>query len=164
MAKIKGVELKKLVKFRGHEGEELYQGDIYLNGKKIGFYSDGDWGGPQSIRVSVEDEATLDVLGRQFSHHSFISGAEALMSELVNLNLLEKMFKGVVKKGFGGFAIVKNWSDKGYAMVDSVYNLKQGLTPSEYLIGLVQYRKAKGVETKVEDVKIYLSPKDFIIN
>lgn len=45
MAKIKGFELKKIVNFRGHEGEDLIQGDVYYNGKRVGYYSQDAWGG-----------------------------------------------------------------------------------------------------------------------
>lgn len=39
MASINGVSIKAFKKFRGHEGEELYQGNVYYNGKKLGFWS-----------------------------------------------------------------------------------------------------------------------------
>ena len=45
MAKINGIELKNVKNFRGHEGEELVQGDVYYKGKKVGYYSQDAWGG-----------------------------------------------------------------------------------------------------------------------
>lgn len=45
MAKIKGIELRNIKDFRGHEGEDLTQGDIYYKGKKVGYYSQDAWGG-----------------------------------------------------------------------------------------------------------------------
>jgi len=42
--------VKKLTIFRGHEQEPLAQGDIYYKGKKVCFYSDGDWGGSAIIK------------------------------------------------------------------------------------------------------------------
>ena len=48
---IKGFHLRNVVNFKGHEGEPLAQADLYLKEpgkrvKKLGFLSDGDWGGP----------------------------------------------------------------------------------------------------------------------
>lgn len=37
MAKINGIELKALKKFKDHEGCTIAQGNLYLGGKKIGF-------------------------------------------------------------------------------------------------------------------------------
>lgn len=45
MASIKGIELKNITEFRGHEGEELTQGDVYYKGQKVGYYSQDAWGG-----------------------------------------------------------------------------------------------------------------------
>lgn len=45
MASIKGIELKNVKEFRGHEGEDLIQGDVYYKGKKVGYYSQDAWGG-----------------------------------------------------------------------------------------------------------------------
>lgn len=43
--------VKKLKTYRGHEGEPLAQGDLYIDGKKAGFLSQGDWGGPAILRI-----------------------------------------------------------------------------------------------------------------
>ena len=45
MASINGVSIKAFKKFRGHEGEEPYQGNVYYNGKKLGFWSQDAHGG-----------------------------------------------------------------------------------------------------------------------
>lgn len=42
MASINGLTIKGLKQFVGHEGETLFQGNLYLNGDKIGFWSQGD--------------------------------------------------------------------------------------------------------------------------
>ena len=51
-------EIKKLKKYRGHEGEPLFQGELYCDGKKVAFIGDGDWGGPMVIDFfgNKEDE------------------------------------------------------------------------------------------------------------
>lgn len=54
MAKIKGIELKNIVNFKGHEGEDLIQGNVYYNGKKVGFYSQDSWGGIDNFNLDNE--------------------------------------------------------------------------------------------------------------
>lgn len=57
MAKIKGIELKSVVEFKGHEGEPLLQGKVYYKGKDVGFYSDDSWGGLPTLDYTTDDEA-----------------------------------------------------------------------------------------------------------
>lgn len=54
MAKINGLELKNLKNFRGHEDELLYQGNIYLEGKKIGEWKQNYMSGPDELYISDE--------------------------------------------------------------------------------------------------------------
>lgn len=51
MAKIKNIELKNIRDFKGHDGEPLVQGDVYYKNKKIGFYSQDGWGGPDILNL-----------------------------------------------------------------------------------------------------------------
>ena len=67
MASINGVSIKAFKKFRGHEGEELYQGNVYYNGKKLGFWSQDAHGG---ICDNFEfDETVLELTGQQVCPH-----------------------------------------------------------------------------------------------
>lgn len=59
MAKIKGIELKNVKDFRGHEGEDLVQGDVYYKGKKVGFYSQDAWGGMDNFNLDYNLDKTL---------------------------------------------------------------------------------------------------------
>lgn len=45
MASIKGISVKNVVNFKGHEGEDLVQCDVCYLGKKVGFFSQDSWGG-----------------------------------------------------------------------------------------------------------------------
>jgi len=47
--------VKNLVEFKGHEGESLLQGDLFLGNKKLGFISQDAWSGPLNIHISEED-------------------------------------------------------------------------------------------------------------
>lgn len=48
------LEIKALGKNRGHEGEPLLYGNLYLNNKKVGFVSEGDWGGMANIMIEPQ--------------------------------------------------------------------------------------------------------------
>lgn len=45
MASINGITLKNIDGFLGHEGEPLFQGDLYVGNTKVAFWSQDDWGG-----------------------------------------------------------------------------------------------------------------------
>lgn len=59
MAKIKGIELRNIRDFRGHEGEPLTQGDVYYKNKKVGFYSQDSWGGPDIFNLDYDLDKDL---------------------------------------------------------------------------------------------------------
>lgn len=54
MAKINGLELRELRTFKDHEDFDIYQGDIYLEGIKIGCFSDDYMNGPKHIKLVPE--------------------------------------------------------------------------------------------------------------
>ena len=45
MASLNGVTIRNFKGFRGHEGEPLWQGSVYHNGRKLGFWSQDAHGG-----------------------------------------------------------------------------------------------------------------------
>lgn len=69
MAKIKGLEIKGVTKFKGHGGEPLTQGSIYLNGKRIGDYSDDYTGGEMRVSVKGYDEEIKALYTEYFKEH-----------------------------------------------------------------------------------------------
>ena len=54
MASINGITVKAIKEFRGHDGEPLAQGNLYLNNKKIGFWSQDSWGGPDHFQLEPQ--------------------------------------------------------------------------------------------------------------
>lgn len=63
MAKIKGIELKKVNDFKGHDGEPLTQGDVYYKGKRVGYYSQDAWGGMDifNLDYNLDDKTKKEV-------------------------------------------------------------------------------------------------------
>lgn len=61
MKNIRGYSLINVVNFKGHEKEELVQGDIVFNGKIIGWYSQDFMNGDDWIDIpSYEDLKLLE--------------------------------------------------------------------------------------------------------
>lgn len=107
MASIKGFELRKIVKFRGHEQEPLCQGDIYHKGKKVGFYSEDFYGGGSHIEF---DNSTLEDIANAackayfsekadpiFEKYKIVPQLSEFFYELAVLTEKEKNFKKYLK-------------------------------------------------------------------
>lgn len=57
MAKIKGIELRNVREFLGHEGEPLVQGSVYYKNREVGFYSQDSWGGMDIFNLDYDLDA-----------------------------------------------------------------------------------------------------------
>jgi len=99
MATINNIQIKNLKEFRGHEGEPLYQGDIYYKGKKLGFWSQDFMSGSDTF---LFNEAILqDEVSRckaAYMDKSYPYNIEDLMAELLDLTLNEKEVKKILKQ------------------------------------------------------------------
>lgn len=119
MAKINGLELKNLKNFRGHEDELLYQGNIYLEGKKIGEWKQNYMSGPDELYISDEydlrkltdkiielNNGKEDLFCYELTNREEYSPwgglkdfcVEILLSHLVDLKDWEKLYKKAEKK------------------------------------------------------------------
>lgn len=124
MAKINGFELKNIVNFRGHEGEDLIQGNVYYNDKKIGYYSQDAWGGmdifdidynlPKELKEEIKNitdnyvggvlfKKIDDLYDKYYGRKGTFSqlkqiGYEYLFMDLLTLKELEDIYKKYSKK------------------------------------------------------------------
>lgn len=101
MASLNGVEIKNLKMFYGHEGEPLNQGTVYLNGRKLGFWSEDSYGG---CNVFDFDTRSLDKpfyqyksVFKNYEIYKYID-IDSFMFSLLGLSLLEDMLKKSYKK------------------------------------------------------------------
>ena len=120
MASINGITVKSLKKFRGHEGEPLYQGNIYLGNKKIGWWSQDSHGGCDNIHLDeqynvskLEGKVRLHNLNKETTHtrrdgstFTLEYSLDRLFGDLMELKIDEDMFKDAIKNGFTGLLLV----------------------------------------------------------
>lgn len=116
MAEIKGISLKSVKSFRGHEGEPLLQGNLYYKGKKIGFFSQDSWGGPDQIMFDDRSkEKELKPLYNQFviDHPEYDwdftdDKQDCFYAALIDLTDLEAQYKKYKKQNFTRMAIFED--------------------------------------------------------
>lgn len=105
MASINGIQIKSLKQFRGHEGEPLFQGNVYYKGKLLGFWSQDAHGGIcdnySFSEYILKDEVKKYVASDRVEEmYRSVASLENLLADLVDLTEREKEFKKFVKKGY----------------------------------------------------------------
>lgn len=114
MASINGVSIKSLKIFKGHDGEPLYQGNVYYKGRKLGFWSQDAHGGIEDnflfdesqLKEAVDDYR--DHSGKVEDGYKEYFDASALLCEVADLTQAEKEFKKAAKKGYKAVIRVRN--------------------------------------------------------
>ena len=90
MAKIKGIELRNIKTFRGHEWEELQQANVYYKGKKVGFYSQVSWGGSDIFRldcnISNELREEIENITNNYVGNIIFKKLDDLYNKTYNVN------------------------------------------------------------------------------
>lgn len=180
MATINGIMIKSLKQFRGHEQEVLFQGNLYLNGKKLGFWSQDSHCGPDSFQLEggLKQVRVLDDLIKGMYPEKAVNmgseenpviikyGLEYLLVDLIALMGDEKKFKGAMKDGYAGILVATD----GYH--EAVWQLPAGYTLQSndaLLMKMDAALKNTMREFFPEDkyhkhsVKIYRSLDDFVV-
>jgi len=179
MATINGISIKNQTHFLGHEGEDLYQGSLYLNNKKIGFWSQDSWGGPDRLILDSKyserllNEAVI-ALNPDKAIHGTTGGKdytvpydlELLLNDYLALTEDEKAFQEAIKSGYKGVLIASD------GFHQAIWSLPEAFTK----MSDVELRKE--LNTQIEDarsaflketpyhqhtIKIYRTPADFTI-
>ena len=109
MASSGGISIKSLKNFEDHEGFTIYQGNVYKNGRKLGFWSQDSWGGPDTFcfdeKELSEAIAHHRESGKASSGFMEFPDAEMLMVEIVHLAEDEKLYKKAAKSGYSSLLI-----------------------------------------------------------
>lgn len=167
MAKINEFELKNITEFRGHEGEDLIQGDVYYKGKKVGYYSQDAWGGmdifdidyklPNDLQIEINKKAKeykggilfkdIDTLYDKTYNCDFSTmkrvGYEYLFMDLIQLHEHEELYKKYTKK------FNTNWV---YIVYEDLFNMSIKVILKNEDIGKVKY-EYRGLEDFVKVVE-----------
>lgn len=181
MASMNGISIKGLQKFLGHEGEPLFQGTLYLNGKKLGFWSQDSHGGADNFmfeggwkqELAVDNavkamypEKAIHGKARDGRDYVIEYGLEFLLTDLLELMDDEKAFKKAVKSGYAGIMVatdgvhVTAWQlpETYTALSDEALMAKMGPALNNAMQSFFpedDFRK--------HSIKVYRSLKDFTV-
>ena len=124
MASINGIQIKGLKKFRDHEGAPVFQGNVYYKGKKLGFWSQDSWGGPdifdfdtRVLDAEVEKYKASDRVEPEYKEYTSL---DILLGDLLTLMDREKTYKKAMKGGW-----------KAYVEVSDGYHVNFYYTPED---------------------------------
>lgn len=177
MASINGISIKSLKQFVGHEGEPLFQGSFYLNGKKIGFWSQGDWGAGDDFRLDggwPQEKALNDAVKALYPEKAIHGEAQGtpyvieydlsfLISDLLDLMDDEKAFKKAVKAGFDGIVVATDGYHQATWQLPAAYTALSDEDLLNKMGSEIARVKESFYPNKEHTVKIYRSAKDFVV-
>lgn len=86
-------DVKNIKTFRGHEGEPLIQCSVYKHGKRIGFYSSGDWGGPPRLEMSQKEAVEMEEFAKRFLRESYVETYSIMLEKLAEDKLFTQKLK-----------------------------------------------------------------------
>ncbi len=176
MAKINGLSVKGLKKFTGHEGE-CYQGNLYLGNKKIGFWSQDSYGGPDDVVLDAKYserklEKAVNTLNREKTKTIKVpSGEETvleygmgkLMHDWLVLSMDEKEYKKAVKAGYKGILILTDGYHVTTWRLPDRYASMNDETLKKEMQNEIKQAEGEMFKHSIKEVKIYRSPEDFMI-
>lgn len=158
MASINGLTLKNIVEFKGHEGEPLFQGNIYYNNKKVGFFSQDSWGGEEHVQV---DKAVADLFKDYQCKDYDFKGIVWAIYDVCDLLDKEKEYKRVIKKNELASLLEIKVSDYEFARI-VINKLVASLDMTE-IVCKVKNTFPKYKDFDISAFKLYKSIEDFNI-
>ena len=165
MASINGVEIKNVRYSKDHMGYTMAQGTVYLNGKKLGGWSQDPWGGSGLYEF---DKTLLTRATDQYRYSGVIDeGLEPLFNEddllaiIVGLKDDETKYKKGIKKGYNAYIVCDNYTE-AHAYYDN--GTREEILNSSKFKDFVE-RHCLNAEDSVlpSRVSIYTDIKDFVI-
>lgn len=155
MAKINGVEVRALKSFTGREGECL-QGTVYLNGKKLGFWSQDSWGGPDQFDFDVRllDDACKKYeagFPDTYTLKDICGDPEILINEVAILKDIETSCMRMLRGGAKAVVYMTDGYHCSWFSVNKDYTDEEILTRSAKTIAQL----AKGMFVNEERVKVF---------
>lgn len=164
MAKINGVEMKAIKSYPGHECECAYA-SIYIDGKRVGRWSQDSWGGPDNydgFEDAIISKAKMFKEGcpKNAKYYNFLDEPDIFMGCLLELFEDEKNYKKYLKDGYVTVFMVSD----GYHC--SMIAFKKEITLSEIeseFPDTVKKMRGKMFKNVKPKEKVYTSINDFSI-
>jgi len=162
MASIYGVEIKNLKEFKDHEGIPAYQGTIYIDGKKQGFWSQSFDGAIVDTYEFNEKELTKRAEAyMEEKGENHVLCTEIFLSDLVSLMEDEKPYKKALKNGFNSYIQADDgfhyW---GYMSVDAN---EKDIVSSPYHKDFMEKCQKECFKNAELTLKIYTDKSQFVI-
>ena len=163
MASLNGVTIRNFKGFKGHEGEPLWQGSVYHNGRKLGFWSQDAHGGCDNYDFNSK---LLDY--PTFAWKSGLKGtkyyeyldSDSFLGLVCAIMELEKEYKKAEKKGYPAACIGINLADGYWSMISALHKTTAENRKAE-IENAVRQRADKG-EEKLIIVKVISSVDDLV--
>ena len=163
MAKINGVEVKAVKTFKDHEGCSISQGNVYVDGKKVGSWSQDAWGGQDSFDgceelIKERAEMLKEGCDKGSKYYDFQNEPDIFMNNLMKLMEDEKQYKKAKKNGYKTILLVSDGFHINGLMIRDKMAPKE--VKSRYSNTIKEY-KSKMFKNVYIDVRSYSSDSDF---
>ena len=156
--------MKSVTTFRDHEGAPCCQGNVYYKGKKLGFWSQDSWGGPD--RYDFDERVLEDAVksyaksDRVEDKYKDIFNLDCLMQDILNLAQDEKDYKKCVKKGYKTYVRASDgFHVSGYYCMET----PEQIAKTDYHKKFLQNIKETFFQNTKTDLKMFSSPSDFVL-
>ena len=164
MASINGISIKSLNTFKDHEGMDIYQGNVYYKGKKLGFWSQDSWGGEDTIcfdkKILAEEVERYRKSYLVEDMYRAIVDLNCLLESIVHLMQDEKLYKKGAREGRATLILASDgFHLVGYSTKDS----KEAVLVSSFYKKFIADCKKQFFDSWDGTTTIYESLDDFNI-
>ena len=165
MAKINGVEMKAIKSFPDHEGCECAYASIYIDGKRVGRWSQDSWGGPDNYEgfedaIINKAKAFKEGCPKDAEYYDFLDNPDIFMGHLLELSEDEKRYKKYLKDGYTTVLMISD----GYHCSMVAYRGKMTLSEIESRFPDTVKKMREGMYKNVKPKeRLYTSLDDFSV-
>lgn len=150
MAKIYGIELKNIKNFVGHEGL-AFQANVYLNGKKVGFYSQDGWGGSGWLEADKENrEKITDVINKYYKDNPQIDSFKVF--QMTPDEFRRNRDKGTLPKATTTFEPIDTFMWELHELKTTESEWKKGVKQGYKAIVVVKYEHVRNTPMPMDSV------------
>lgn len=157
-----GIQIKNLKKYIGREGE-AYQGDVWYNGEKLGFWAQ-DGNGAICDTFRFNKHILLPALDKhQERTKQIYASTECLMTAVVSHIQDYKQYKSMLKKGAKSMIVITDYYNMYVTCIGATMTDIREIQ-SKYYTEIEKYKEKYTQPNLPAIVKIYTCEEDFIID